>query len=36
MRGEDPISVLPDMGLPNTMTEGEYDALPEVWPGASR
>jgi Uma2 family endonuclease len=25
----DPMSVLPDMGLPNTMSESEYDALPE-------
>jgi Uma2 family endonuclease len=23
------MSILPDMGLPNTMTEGQYDALPE-------
>ena len=27
--GEDPVSILPDMGLPNTMGEAEYVALAE-------
>jgi hypothetical protein len=30
------MSVLPDMGLPNTMSEVEYDALPEGLPEGSR